>query len=79
MPPIAASDSEYGTPTEPLGKVVGVFMLRLDETVIVNCLVAEADPLSITCTVKMNEPDAVGDPEMMPVEAFSDRPAGSDP
>ena len=79
VPPIAASVNVYPTPTTPLGRVVGVVMPRLDETLIVNCLVADAEPLSTTCTVKVNGPDAVGAPPMTPFEAFSDRPAGSDP
>ena len=79
VPPIAASVNVYATPTTPLGRVVGVVMPRLDETLIVNCLVADAEPLSITCTVKGKVPDAEGAPAMMPFDAFSDRPAGSDP
>ena len=76
---MAARVSEYGTPTAPLGKLVGVVMLRLDEMVIANCLVAEADPLSRTCTVNVKAPDAVGVPPITPLEAPSDMPAGSAP
>ena len=34
---------------------------------------------SVTFTVNDEVPDAVGVPEIAPVEAFSDRPAGSEP
>jgi hypothetical protein len=48
-------------------------------TVMLNCLVAvwAGVELSVTCTVKLDAPPAVGVPEMTP--AFSDRPAGKGP
>ncbi len=36
-------------------------------------------PESLTVTVKLNVPRAVGTPEMPPVEALRDKPDGSDP
>jgi|ERR1017187_434813 hypothetical protein len=47
-------------------------------TVTLNCLVALAELLSVTCTVKVDEPAAVGVPlSVPPVESVS--PAGGDP
>ena len=34
---------------------------------------------SVTCTVNKNVPDAVGVPEIVPLEAFKLSPAGGDP
>jgi hypothetical protein len=41
------------------------------------CAVGEVE--SVTLAVKVNEPDAVGVPEMLPVPAFSVIPAGRAP
>jgi hypothetical protein len=41
--------------------------------------VAELPPLSITCTRKPHVPAVVGVPEITPVLAFSDNPAGKLP
>jgi hypothetical protein len=44
-------------------------------TVMLNCLVAGWDRLSVTCTEKLKMPAVVGVPEMNP-DVLSDRPAG---
>ena len=41
------------------------------------CAVGEVE--SVTLAVKLNEPEAVGVPEMLPVPAVSVRPAGKAP
>jgi hypothetical protein len=59
----------------PLGRLV-VVILRVATTVILNDLVTVWGVglvLSLTCTVKVKVPAAVGVPEMTP--AFTDRPA----
>ena len=40
---------------------------------------AEGEVESVTLAVKLNEPDAVGAPEMLPVPAVRVRPAGKAP
>jgi hypothetical protein len=48
VPPDTARVAEYATPTDPLGKVGGVVMERLEVTLSENVLVVETDALSVT-------------------------------
>ena len=83
MPPLAASVAEYAVPTvpegtEPVEIATGVTVVA---TVMVNdfaavCAVGVVE--SVTFTVKLNEPDAVGVPEIVPpVESIT--PPGKAP
>ena len=59
-----------------------VVMVGAETTVMENCCGADVVPaLSLTVTVKVNGlPDAlVGVPLMVPFDALSERPGGSDP
>ncbi len=58
---------------------VAVVIIGTAAIVRVKFAVAVAAPLSETCTVIGNEPDAVGVPEITPVDAFKVKPAGSEP
>jgi hypothetical protein len=80
VPPVAASVREYWLPTLPFGSDV-VVMLRVWAAAIVmlNCLVAICAALSVTRTVKVNIPAAVGVPEIAPVDEFSESPLGREP
>jgi hypothetical protein len=77
VPPVAFSVCEYPTPTVPDGNEevlmpnAGALMIR-DRAVL-----AEPEALSVTLTVKLDDPAAVGVPEIVPPERLS--PAGSDP
>lgn len=65
----------------PLGSVVVVIVIFCDvlaATVMDSALLAVALFASFTCTVNENVPDAVGVPEITPVEEFRDNPAGRD-
>jgi hypothetical protein len=77
VPPDAFSVCEYPTPTVPAGNDE-VLMFNAG-ALIVSDSPALADPeaLSVTLTVKLDDPAAVGVPEIVPPARFS--PAGSDP
>jgi len=64
-------------PTVPGGKVGALAMLNPCDTFSVNDLLAVTDALSVTWTVKLKEPEAVGVPLITPLENVM--PFGSDP
>ena len=76
-PPVAFSGCEYATPTVPAGNEEVVIVKA--GALIVNDKAAVADPvaLSVTLTVKLDDPAAVGVPDIVPPERLN--PAGSDP
>ena len=82
VPPVAASAALYGAVTTPLGRDVVVIFKAAGATVIVSAavLVLAGDCESVTAKV-IDELDtaAVGVPDITPVEAASDRPAGRAP
>ena len=68
---------EYATPTVPAGNE-DVLMLNAGALISSDSgMLADADALSVTLTVKLTDPAAVGVPEIVPAERVS--PAGSDP
>src|SRR5437879_2874501 len=76
-PPLAASVWEYAMPTVPAGKdAVSIDRLPLAFIVTLNALVADAEALSATRTVKLNVPGDVGAPLIPPV-ADSVSPGGN--
>ena len=77
MPPEATSCWLYAAPTMPPATVV-VPIVRDELTVSVSACVAVRDAASVTRTVKLALPAAVGVPLMTP-DVLSPRPAGSDP
>jgi hypothetical protein len=79
VPPEADNCCEYEPFTTPDGSGDGVVMVKLDEIVIVNDLVAVTPLLSVTCTVKEKVPLAVGLPLIPPVSAPSVKPVGRAP
>ena len=82
MPPLAARVWEYAVPRVAPGSGAAVVMLRvglLDVIVRLNALYALFLAASVTCTVKLNEPVAVGVPERVPLAAFSEMLAGRAP
>lgn len=78
VPPVAASDCEYGEPTLPLASDAVVTESGAGFTRIVNAFVAVVFELSRTWAVKLEVPAAVGVPEITPA-ALNVNPAGSDP
>ncbi len=77
VPPVAARDCEYATPTTPPGSD-DVLTLSPAVPAIDNCFVAFAELLSVTCTVKVAVPAADGIPAIAPT-ALSVNPTGSAP
>ncbi len=77
VPPAAARDCEYATPTTPPGSD-DVLTLSPAVTAIDSCAVAFAELPSTTWTVKFAVPAVVGVPPMVP-EALRVRPAGGAP
>jgi hypothetical protein len=78
MPPVTPITCEYAAFSVPLGRAV-VVMLGAGATVRLNTFVAVEDALSVTFTVNVKDPTAVGEPEMAPVAGFSASPAGNAP
>ena len=84
MPPLASIIVEYATPTCPAGTEIVVTLtgvtaaatVRLNDFVAV-CAVGVVE--SVTFAVKLNVPDAVGVPEIVPVAAASVSPPGNAP
>jgi hypothetical protein len=77
VPPVAFSVCEYPTPTVPAGNEE-VLMLNTGALIVNdNPAVADTDVLSVTFTVKLADPAAVGVPEIVPAAKLS--PTGSDP
>src|ERR1700677_5242378 len=67
-------------PTWPPGRLDVVTDSGASTVIDNSCVAVIAGlPESVTCTVKADLPAAVAVPEIIPVEAFSDSPAGSDP
>jgi hypothetical protein len=79
VPPAADKNTVYEAPIDPLGKVDGVEITRLDATASVNCLFAVTEALSVTWAVNWNEPALVGDPLITPLDALIDMPPGNAP
>jgi hypothetical protein len=80
-PPVAIRVAEYPTPMEALGSEVVVIERGRGERLIEKPFEAlsAGDEESVTVTVKLEVPSAVGVPEITPVEASRERPGGSDP
>jgi hypothetical protein len=84
VPPVAVSVVEYAVPVCPEGTelveiwtgVTAAATVRLNDCVAV-CAVGVVE--SVTLAVKLNEPDVVGVPEIVPVAELSVSPAGSAP
>jgi hypothetical protein len=75
VPPVAASVWTYATPTVSPGRLAVVIAGAAFVT-IESAFVAVALPLSVTFAVKLDVPEAVGVPEITPVEGASVTPAG---
>ena len=77
VPPVALSSCEYAVPTVPAGN--DAVIIFKGGALIVNETLAVADPdtLSVTCTVKLDEPEVLGVPDIVLPARL--RPAGSDP
>ena len=61
----------------PFGSVVVVIFGGAGMTMVIdNACVSDCDKLSVTCTVKLNVPAAVGVPEIPPVEESKFNPGG---
>jgi len=78
VPPLAASDWEYGVPTVPFGRDEVVIVTGAGLTVMLSAWVSELELLSVTFTVKAELPGVPGVPLMVP-PALRDKPEGSDP
>jgi hypothetical protein len=78
VPPLPLSIAEYAAPAMPSGKLVVVTESVAGAIVIDNCFVAVCDAPSVTRTVNVAFPAAVGVPVMTPFP-FSDNPAGKLP
>jgi hypothetical protein len=77
IPPLALSVCEYATPTMPAG-IGGVVILKAGAVMTIDsAAVADPDALSVTFTLKLEEPAVVGLPEIVPPARLS--PAGRDP
>jgi hypothetical protein len=80
VPPLAVIGFEYAVPTAPEGSVALIVNAggAAVATTIESCtdLVCAGLPASVTVAVKLVVPLAVGVPEITPVAAASDRPAG---
>ena len=62
----------------PSGSDAAVEMDSVAATVMLNCFVAVTERLSLSCTVKVNAPPALGVPVMAPAVERAN-PAGRDP
>jgi len=77
VPPVAFRGCEYATPIVPAGNEVVVMLKAGAPIVNDNGAVADTDALSVTLTVKLDGPTAVGVPDIVPPLRFN--PAGSVP
>ena len=77
VPPVAFNGCEYATPTVPAGNEEVVMLTAEALITIDSAALAEPVALSVTLTVKLDEPAAVGVPDIVPPERLN--PAGSDP
>ncbi len=78
LPPVADTVCAYGTPIVPLDRLAG-FTAIAALMVTVKAREPVAPLPSVAVMVKLLAPTALGVPVMAPVEAFSDRPFGSEP
>ena len=78
LPPEAVRVWLYTLPTLPSARVA-VVTLTLPNIVIASALLAVAPFASVTCTVKLLVPAAVGVPLITPIDVFRLKPAGSVP
>jgi hypothetical protein len=77
FPPIALMACEYAVPTVPAGSV-DVVIFKIGALIVSNSTaLADAEALSVTRTVKLDEPDVTGVPEMTPPARLN--PEGSSP
>ena len=84
MPPAAFNVCEYGVPTPPSGKGLGVLIDSAAGGLIVRTKAFEPvrgvpGVLSCTSTVKLNVPAAAGEPANTPVVGLSVSPPGKAP
>ena len=84
VPPLAASVVEYAVPLCPPGTELVVICtgvtaaaIVIEKDFVAVCAVGVVE--SVTFAVKLNDPDAVGVPEIVPLEAFNVNPVGSAP
>ena len=78
MPPAATSACEYALPAVAPGRDADVEIVSPATITSVNCWLAVAAVLPLTCKVNGNVPAAAGVPVMVPAEP-SASPAGSAP
>ena len=78
-PPDTPIICEYPEPAAPGGSVGGVVIVRAGAMVSVIGSIAMTDALSVTFTVKLKVPEAVGVPPTTPVALLSVKPLGGDP
>jgi len=77
VPPVAFSGCEYATPIVPAGNEAVVMVKAGAPIVNDSGAVVDTDALSVTLTVKLDGPAAVGVPAIVPPLRFN--PAGSVP
>jgi hypothetical protein len=78
VPPEAARVCEYATPIEPPGKGEAVVMESVVGLIVIErAFVVDCDPASLTRTVKLTVPAAVGVPLITPPDKAN--PAGNGP
>src|SRR5260370_20190019 len=78
-PPVALRLRLHDEPAGASGSGDAVVIATLDVTARVNCLVATAELLSVTCAANAKLPPSVGTPQMVAVPASKESPAGSPP
>jgi len=79
VPEPASSIVLYTTPEVPLGNSIVVTATPGAATIMLSASEAVLEFASVTLTVKLLVPVAVGAPEITPVLAVSDKPAGKEP
>jgi hypothetical protein len=79
VPPLAANVAEYAVPAWQPGSFVVVMASGTEAGATDNDRLAEAlcPAESLTVTMTVDVPEAVGDPEIAPLEALSVSPAGN--
>lgn len=82
FPPVAAKVALYALPCCPLGKELVLMLTDAAATTTLSACVAVSAVgfvESVTFTVKLKVPEALGVPEIAPLEAFKLRPVGREP
>jgi hypothetical protein len=77
VPPVALSPCEYAFPSAPAGNDDVVIVKTWELIASDRAAMADTEALSVTLTVKLDEPMPVGVPDIVPPARL--RPAGSDP